>query len=85
MTFASIATITLLTLFGAAIVVAAFNAKKLIAWENRVLSSLADSVRDYRETLEEEAGLLERAQSTQPSVRVKVVKPAGKGRLGKAA
>jgi len=49
----------LLALFGAALVVAAFNAKHLIRLENRVLTSLADAVRDYRETLEEEQRLLQ--------------------------
>jgi len=62
MTFASAAAITLLTLFGVGIVVAVFNANRLIAWENRVLSSLADSVREYRLSLEEDARLLGGAQ-----------------------
>jgi len=48
-----------LVLFGAALVVAAFNSKRLIRWENRALTSLADAVRDYRETLEEEQRLLQ--------------------------
>ena len=62
MTFASAAAISLLALFGAGIVVAAFNTKRLIAWENRALSSLADSVREYRLSLVEDARLLEGAQ-----------------------
>ena len=58
MTFAVAVPYALLTLFGAALVVAAFNAKHLIRWENRALTSLADAVKDYRETLEEEQRLL---------------------------
>jgi len=59
MTFAAAVPYALLTLFGAALVVAAFNARHLIRWENRALTSLADAVRDYRETLEEEQRLLQ--------------------------
>jgi len=59
MTFAIAVPYALLTLFGAALVVAAFNAKHLIRWENRALTSLANAVRDYRETLEEEQRLLQ--------------------------
>ena len=58
MTFAVAVPYALLILFGAALVVAAFNARRLIRWENRALTSLADAVRDYRETLEEEQRLL---------------------------
>jgi len=46
----------LLCLFGAAIIVGAFNAKRLIAWENRHLTRLADHVRAWRERLEAEQG-----------------------------
>ena len=63
MTFAAAVPYTLLVLFGAALVVAAFNAKHLIRWENRALTSLADAVRDYRETLEEEQRLLTPVQA----------------------
>jgi len=59
MTFITAVPYALLVLFGAALVVAAFNAKHLIRWENRVLTSLADNLRDYRETLEEEQRLLQ--------------------------
>jgi len=59
MTFAAAVPYALLVLFGAALVVAAFNAKRLIRWENRALTSLANAVRDYRETLEEEQRLLQ--------------------------
>ena len=59
MTFAVAVPYALLILFGAALVVAAFNARHLIRWENRALTSLADAVRDYRETLEEEQRLLQ--------------------------
>ena len=59
MTFAVAVPYALLTLFGAALVVAAFNAKHLILWEDRALTSLANAVRDYRETLEEEQRLLQ--------------------------
>jgi len=61
MTFATAVPYALLCLFGAALVVAAFNARRLIRWENRALTSLADAVRDYRETLEEEQRLLQGA------------------------
>ena len=54
MTFTSLLGLILLSLFGAAIVVGALNAKKLIAWENRALVSLADAIQNYRESLEEE-------------------------------
>jgi Flp pilus assembly pilin Flp len=59
MTFAAAVPYALLMLFGAALVVAAFNAKRLIRWENRALTSLADAVRDYRATLEEEQRLMQ--------------------------
>jgi len=59
MTFAAAVPYALLILFGAALVVAAFNARHLIRWENRALTSLADNLRDYRETLEEEQRLLQ--------------------------
>jgi len=59
MTFAAAVPYALLMLFGAALVVAAFNAKHLIRWENRALTSLADAVQGYRETLEEEQRLLQ--------------------------
>ena len=83
MTFASVAAITLLALFGAGIVVAAFNTKRLIAWENRVLSSLADSVREYRLSLEEDSRLLEGAQPL-PQKQPARTKSAAQ-RKGKAA
>ena len=59
MTFITAVPYALLILFGAALVVAAFNAKRLVRWEDRALTSLADAVRDYRETLEEEQRLLQ--------------------------
>ena len=82
MTFTSAAAIALLALFGAAIVVAAFNAKRLIAWENRLFTSLANRVQEYRESLEEEAVLLARAKSVPAPVAV--VKPTAQ-RKGRAA
>jgi hypothetical protein len=45
-----------LFLFGAAIIAGAFNAKKLIAWENKQLTRLADTVKAWRECLEDEHG-----------------------------
>ena len=63
MTFAAAVPYALLALFGAALVVAAFNARHLIRWENRALTSLADFVRDYRESLEEEQRLLQPAMA----------------------
>ena len=59
MTFVQAVPYALLVLFGAALVVAAFNAKRLIRWENRALTALADAVRDYRESLEEEERILQ--------------------------
>ena len=59
MTFIAAVPYALLVLFGAALVVAAFNARHLVRWENRALTSLADAVRDYRVTLEEEQRLLQ--------------------------
>ena len=58
MTFAVAVPYALLALFGVALVAAAFNAKHLIRWEDRALTSLADTVRDYRLSLEEEQRLL---------------------------
>ena len=81
MTFASVAAATLLTLFGLGIVVAAFNAKRLIAWENRVLRALADGVREHRLSLEEDARLLEGAP---PLPQARPAQPAAQ-RKGKAA
>ena len=76
MTFASTLGLILLMLFGAVIVAGALNAKKLICWENRVLVSLADAVRDYRATLEEEQRLLEESlASPEPSVQAKAPSP----------
>ena len=54
----SIIMTVLITLLGGALVFAAFNMKRLVAWENHVLTSLADSVQEYREALEEEQRLL---------------------------
>ena len=59
MTFVTAVPYALLILFGAALVVAAWGARHLIRWENRALTSLADAVRDYRETLEEEQRLMQ--------------------------
>jgi hypothetical protein len=44
---------SLLCLFGAAIIVGAFNMKRLIAWENKALTRMADAIRSYREWLRE--------------------------------
>ena len=59
MTFIAAVPYALFVLFGAALVVAAFNSRHLVRWENRALTSLADAVRDYRATLEEEQRLLQ--------------------------
>ena len=66
----SYAAAILLSLFGLGIVIAAFNARRLIAWENRVLGALADAAREHRLSLEEDARLLENAQ------RLPLVPPA---------
>ena len=55
----SIIMTVLITLCGGALVVAAFNMKRIVAWEDRVLVSLADSVQEYRESLEDEQALLQ--------------------------
>jgi hypothetical protein len=73
MTFAAAVPYALLMLFGAALVVAAFNARHLIRWENRALPSLADAVRDYRETLEEEQRLLQGESTPTPATQVAVL------------
>jgi len=83
MTFTSVA-VTLLALFGLGLVAAALNAKRLIAWENRVLSALADSVREHRLSLEEDAKLLEGAQPSPQAQPARPAKPAAQ-RKGKAA
>jgi len=44
----------LLCVIGIAIIVAAFNQRKLVKWENRVLIALADAVREKHVELEEE-------------------------------
>ena len=54
MTFASAFSLILLALFGVAIMAGALNAKRLIAWENRALGSLAGILREQRIALEEE-------------------------------
>jgi len=75
MTIASAFSLALLGLFGAAIIVGALNARRLIDWENRALALLADNLRDYRVSLEEEQGILGRkkigpqAVRTRPAVR----------------
>ena len=61
MTFASTLGLIFLVLFGLAIAAGALRAKRLIAWENHALTSIADALRDYRLGLEEEQRLLEPA------------------------
>ena len=61
MTFAAAVPYALLVLFGAALIVAAFNNRRLIGWENRALAALAETVRNYREALEEEQRILQGA------------------------
>jgi len=63
MTFASVAALSLLTLIGLGVVAAAFNARRLIAWENRALGALADTLRARRLAIEEDILLL---SGTQP-------------------
>jgi len=59
-----------ISLLGGALVFAAFHMKRLIVWENRVLTSLADSVQEYREALEEEQLLLRQESGTKPQSHV---------------
>jgi len=66
----SIIMMGMIALVGGALVAAAFNTKRLIIWENRVLTSIADSVREYREALEEEQYLLEQSGKKKPQVLV---------------
>lgn len=44
----------LILLFGAAIIVGAFNMKRLIAWEDRTLTRAVDAAKLLREALESE-------------------------------
>jgi len=64
----SIIVMVMIALVGAALVIAAFNMKRLVVWEDRVLTSIADSVQEYRETLEEERFLLEQDGKKKPRV-----------------
>jgi len=48
-----------LFLLGIGLIVGALSARRLIAWENRTLTSLADTLRGWRVALEEEQHLLE--------------------------
>ena len=59
MTIASAFGLIVLLLFGVGIIVGALKAARLIEWENHVLNSIADALRDYRLSLEEEQRLLE--------------------------
>jgi len=70
----SIIMTVLIVLCGGALVVAAFNMKRMVAWEDRVLVSLADSVQQYRETLEEEQLLLE--QTAEENLKMTPVEKA---------
>jgi len=81
MTFASVLGLSFLLLFGAAIIAGALGSKWLIAWEDRVMISLADAVRDYRLTLEEERRLL-KGNPTQAGL---VAVPSEVHRRGHAA
>jgi len=53
---ASLISSVLLCLFGAAIIIVAINARRLIVWENRQLTRLADRVKAWRERLEAQQG-----------------------------
>ena len=74
MMIGSIIMTVLIVLCGGALVVAAFNMKRMVAWEDRVLISLADSVQQYRETLEEEQLLLQ--QNAEENVQTSPVEKA---------
>ena len=59
MTIASAFGLIFLVLLGVGIIVGALKATRLIDWENHALSSIADALRDYRLSLEDEQYLLE--------------------------
>lgn len=59
MTFVTAIPYIVLVLFGGLLVAAAFNAKRLIEWENRKMTALADAVQHLREGLEEEQHILQ--------------------------
>ena len=80
----SIVSVTLLALLGLGIVAGVFNAKRLVAWENSVMSSLADSVRAHRLSMEEDLRLMEGAQPRQQALSTQAEKPAAR-RGSKAA
>jgi len=85
MTFASGLGLVLLALFGAAIIAGALNARRLIAWENYALGSLADNLRELRVSLEEERDIVG-ASYTKPAQRAVRLRPAaGRQQGGRAA
>ena len=75
----------LLALFGAALVVGALNMKRLIGWEDHALTSLADAVRDYRLTLEEEQQLLEGSHSAPQPIRTRATATPARSQRGNRA
>lgn len=66
----------LFMLFGTAIIIGALNGKKLISWENHALTSMADAVQNYRETLEEEQRLLD-SPAMEPAPTHSAPQPRG--------
>ena len=86
MTFTSALGFILISLFGLAIIAGALNAKRLIAWENHALRSLANALRNYRLSLEEEQRLLEPDYAcAQPLVQAQAKPPARHGHHGSRA
>jgi len=87
MAFTSALGLILISLFGLAIIAGALNAKRLIAWENHALRSLADTLRDYRLSLEEEQRLLEpgHACAAEPPVQAQVRSHAHRSHQGNRA
>jgi len=59
MTFASVFGLIFLLLLGMGIIIGALKATRLIEWENHALTSIADALRNYRLSLEDEQRLLE--------------------------
>ena len=58
MTIASAFGLIFLVLFGIGIILGALKATRLIEWENHALVSIADALRNYRLSLEDEQRLL---------------------------
>lgn len=63
MTAMSLLGLVFLMLLGGGIIAGALNMQKLIGWENRALTSLADAVRNIRMEFEDEQRLVEASEA----------------------